>query len=111
MGKVTTLLVICSFDLYYSQFFALNFLLLAHPKNDYLCKYVGTTDYVTCNETEACSDQVEDFKFVYDEDGNKESFPNWYEDMGLTCVNNVKVKFIPISYVISCVLSLMTSSW
>ena len=66
--------------------------------------------YVACNKEEACSDDVISFKFVYNETDNRESFPNWYESMNLTCIDPMKVKMIPISYVLGEIASFMTST-
>ena len=40
--KLATLIIICSFALFYSQFFAMNFLLL---QPDYRCRGPGETDW------------------------------------------------------------------
>ena len=109
--KITTLIVISQFSLYYSQFFSLNFLLLVHPKDDYECIYEGKDDeYVPCTKDEVCSDDVVSYKFVYNETENRESFPNWYESMSLTCIDRAKVNMIPISYVIGNIVSFLTST-
>lgn len=94
--KLATLICISSFALFYAQLFALNFLLLPP---DYDCQVSGSTDWVSCSRSEACDSGTADYRIIYNRD--KESFPNLYEQMNLSCVEHGKINMIVIAFVIS----------
>lgn len=103
--KVATLIILCSFALFYSQFFSLSFLLL---QPDYECLFPGQSEWLSCSREQACESGVE-YRFEYNNGqgrlGGRESYSDWYEQMNLTCVDPKKIKMIPVSYVIGNVVA------
>lgn len=102
--KISTLLIISQFALYYAQFFSLSFLLYVP---DYECLPSGQSTWSTCTREQACEDGTQ-WRFAYT--GDKESFPNFYEQMDLTCEDPNKVLMIPVAYVIANFMSQTTAS-
>lgn len=74
----------------------MNFLLLIP---NYECQVSGSISWASCTREEACDSGTTAYRIVYD--GDKESFPNLYEQMNLTCEDHGKIHMIIIAYVIS----------
>ena len=85
--------------------FSFNFLLLPP---DYECQKTGSTQWLPCTQEEACQEGVT-YRFNYNDDANQESFPNWYEQLDITCEKTGKVRMILVANIISSFLSQITA--